>query len=92
MRIVKSFKHPFLVVEIFHYAEKYTLKIKDRGLEQSFPIPEEQLEGISRLLSDTESELYQQLHEVFRTMHHNWGDTLNKLKLHEQYPDEDEII
>lgn len=92
MRIVRTFKHPHLVVEIFHYAEKYTLKVKDRGVEQSFPIPEEHLENISQLLSDPESELYAQLKEVFRSMHYNWGDTLNKLKLKEQYPEEDEII
>ena len=92
MRIIKSFKHPFLVVEIFHYAEKYTLKIKDRGLEQSYSIPEELLESIYRKLDNPKSDLYKSIENIFRQMHLNWAATFNNLKLSEQYPEEDEII
>ena len=68
MRIVNTISHPFMVVEVFFYAEKYSLKIKFKGLEQSFPIPSEHLDATVKALSDPGNNFYKEVMEGFITM------------------------
>lgn len=68
MRIVNTLPHPFMVVEVFTYAEKYTLKIKFRGLEQSFPIPTEHLDATLKALADPGHHFYKEVMEAFKIM------------------------
>lgn len=91
MRIIKSIPHPSMVVEIFHYAEKYTLKIKHKGLEQSFPIPSDLLESVIKMLEDPSGKFYLELDQIFKYMHRLWGYSLRDLNqgLNEQ---DEEII
>lgn len=80
-----------MVVEIFHYAEKYTLKIKHKGLEQSFPIPSDLLESVIKMLEDPSGKFYLELDQIFKNMHRLWGYSLRDLNqgLNEQ---DEEII
>ena len=84
MRVVKSFKHAHYVVELFKYGEKYTLKIKDRGIEQSYPIPQEHLAKLEGELNNPGSELYDKIAGLFKEMHFFWGRTLLKLSQTEE--------
>lgn len=76
MRIVNTIPHPFFVVEIFFYAEKYTLKIKFRGLEQSYPIPTEHLDATVKALNDPGNDFYTEASVAFKTMQTTLVDML----------------
>jgi len=96
MRVIKSYKHAHYVVELFQYGEKYTLKIKDRGIEQSYPVPEEFVSVLDDELNKSSSELYEKIAGLFEGMHYFWGRTLLQMKESEGGSDnggkEEEIV
>lgn len=92
MRIVKQIPHPLLVVEIFVYAEKYSLKIKYKGLEQSFPLPSDQLENIEGELSTPNHPFYTQVLQNFDAMQRSKVDLLQSMSDHGSEEEEEEIV
>lgn len=90
MRIVHTVSHPFMVVEIFFYAEKYTLKIKFKGLEQSYPIPSEQLAATVKALSDPGHAFYKEVMEGFKLMQNGIVEMLKTFE--SGHFEEEEII
>lgn len=92
MRIVKQIPHSLLVVEIFVYAEKYSLKIKYKGLEQSFPLPADQLAEIEEELSTPNHTFYSRVLQNFDAMQKSKIELLQSMSDHGSADEEEEIV
>nr|MBS0037380.1 hypothetical protein [Saprospiraceae bacterium] len=91
MRIVNQIPHSLFVVEVFVYGEKYTLKIKYKGLEQSFPLPADQLAFISSKLGTSDHPFFKEVLQNFDAMQRSRINLLQSLNESES-AEEEEII
>lgn len=92
MRIIKQYDHPILLAELFTYAEKYTLKIKFRGLEQSYPVPADQLQEMEGVLNRSDHPFYREVLNSFHGMQKNLLNHLLPETRGENPGEEEEII
>jgi hypothetical protein len=68
MRVVREISHPDCKITIYHWNNRYLVKIEQGTLEQTFKVPEFDLTSEEDLLDALDAEFLHQTLERFRQM------------------------
>ena len=79
MRIIKEIPHPHYRTTIFHWNNKYIIKLETPNLEQTFKIDQYDLASDDDVLKILDDEFLQQAMKRFEDMAASVGQALEKL-------------
>lgn len=78
MRVVGRIPHPSILITIFEYNEKYTLKLEAGPMEQSYKIATAQVAGLENLKKIADSQFLKECLAHFNAMYLSWKESLDR--------------
>jgi hypothetical protein len=78
MRVVGKIPHPSILITIFEYNEKYTLKMEAGPMEQSYKITIDQAGNLANLHKIADSQFLQECLQHFNAMYLSWKGAVER--------------
>jgi len=85
MRIVSEWTYKHLRVTIFHYNERYSIKLEDGLLEQTYKFRSGQVDNLDDIKKKVNTDFYDKAINIFKTMNNNKTNILESGDTEEEF-------